>query len=62
MRLINCLEMAEIDNLFHLTSVKRSHLLKFRNFGAKTLRELDELMKEYGLEYKQEVELEKSKL
>lgn len=53
-RLKNILNDADIHTLYELTIIKRSHLLKYRNFGAKTLRELDELMEDYGLCFKTE--------
>ena len=40
-RALNCLIAADIETLGQLCSIQRSELLKFRNFGKKSLTELD---------------------
>ena len=40
-RALNCLKAADIETLGQLCSIQRSELLKFRNFGKKSLTELD---------------------
>jgi DNA-directed RNA polymerase subunit alpha len=42
-RALNCLKAAEVDTLGDLVSFKND-LMKFRNFGKKSLTELDELV------------------
>lgn len=43
-RALNCLKAAEVDTLGDLVSFNKSDLMKFRNFGKKSLTELDELV------------------
>ena len=43
-RALNCLKAAEVDTLGDLVRFNKSDLLKFRNFGKKSLTELDELV------------------
>lgn len=43
-RALNCLKTAEVETLGDLVKFQRSELLKFRNFGKKSLSELDELL------------------
>ena len=43
-RALNCLKAAEVDTLGELVKYHRQDLLKFRNFGKKSLTELDELL------------------
>lgn len=50
-RALNCLKSAELETLGDLVSIHKSDLLKFRNFGKKSLSELEELVKEQGLEF-----------
>ncbi len=50
-RALNCLKAADIEKLGDLVAYKRNDLLKFRNFGKKSLAELDELVKSKGLEF-----------
>jgi len=50
-RALNCLKAADIERLGDLVAYKRNDLLKFRNFGKKSLAELDELVKSKGLEF-----------
>ena len=50
-RALNCLKAAEVETLGELVAYNRNDLLKFRNFGKKSLTELDELVKSRGLEF-----------
>ena len=50
-RALNCLKTAEVFTLGELVSFKKSDMLKFRNFGKKSLTELEELVAEKGLTF-----------
>ena len=50
-RSLNCLKHAEVFTLGELVSFKKSDMLKFRNFGKKSLSELEELIAEKGLTF-----------
>ena len=50
-RALNCLKAAEVETLGELVAFNKADLLKFRNFGKKSLTELDELVKSRGLEF-----------
>ena len=50
-RALNCLKAAEVDTLGQLVKYHRSDLLKFRNFGKKSLTELYELLEKNGLAF-----------
>ena len=50
-RALNCLKAAEVSTLGQLVTYHRSDLLKFRNFGKKSLTELDELLERNGLAF-----------
>lgn len=50
-RALNCLKAAEVDTLGQLVTYHRSDLLKFRNFGKKSLTELDELLEKNNLAF-----------
>ena len=50
-RALNCLKAAEVDTLGDLVSFKKSDLMKFRNFGKKSLTELEELVIFKGLNF-----------
>lgn len=52
----NCLKAANIRRLGELVQLQESELLKFRNFGKKSLSELTELVKNHGLEFGMNVE------
>jgi len=47
----NCLKAANIKSLSELVQLQESELLKFRNFGRKSLAELTEVVHQYGLEF-----------
>ncbi|PHR74116.1 MAG: DNA-directed RNA polymerase subunit alpha [Lutibacter sp.] len=50
-RALNCLKAAEVDTLGDLVSFNKNDLMKFRNFGKKSLTELDELVHVKGLNF-----------
>jgi len=50
-RALNCLKAADVDTLGDLVSFNKNDLLKFRNFGKKSLTELDELVENKGLTF-----------
>ena len=50
-RALNCLKAADVDTLGDLVTYNRNDLLKFRNFGKKSLTELDELLENMGLSF-----------
>ena len=50
-RALNCLKAAEVDTLGDLVTFTKSDLMKFRNFGKKSLTELDELVETKGLTF-----------
>jgi len=50
-RALNCLKAAEIDSLGDLVQFNRTDLLKFRNFGKKSLTELENLLEMKNLNF-----------
>jgi len=50
-RALNCLKAAEVDTLGDLVKYTKNDLLKFRNFGKKSLTELDELLAKLNLNF-----------
>ena len=50
-RALNCLKTAEVDTLGDLVRFNKTDLLKFRNFGKKSLTELDELLERLNLSF-----------
>ena len=50
-RALNCLKAAEVETLAQLVAYHRNDLLKFRNFGKKSLTELDELLERNNLAF-----------
>ncbi|HSL87290.1 MAG TPA: DNA-directed RNA polymerase subunit alpha, partial [Bacteroidales bacterium] len=48
-RALNCLKAAEVETLGDLVKFNKNDLLKFRNFGKKSLTELDELLESMSL-------------
>lgn len=50
-RALNCLKAANVETLGDLVQYNRSELLKFRNFGKKSLNELDDLLKSLNLSF-----------
>ncbi|MFW5656269.1 MAG: DNA-directed RNA polymerase subunit alpha [Bacteroidota bacterium] len=54
-RALNCLKAAEVETLGDLVKFNKSDLLKFRNFGKKSLTELDELLDNMNLSFGMDV-------
>lgn len=54
-RALNCLKAADVETLGDLVSYNKNDLLKFRNFGKKSLSELEELAREKGLVFGMDV-------
>lgn len=50
-RALNCLKAADIETLGDLVSYNKNDLLKFRNFGKKSLTELEDLVESKGLSF-----------
>ncbi len=50
-RALNCLKAADIETLGDLVSFNKNDLLKFRNFGKKSLTELEDLIESKGLSF-----------
>ena len=50
-RALNCLKSAEVETLGELVRYNKTDLLKFRNFGRKSLTELDELLSNLNLQF-----------
>ena len=50
-RALNCLKAAEVETIGDLVSLDKHELLKFRNFGKKSLTDLEELVRSKGLEF-----------
>jgi DNA-directed RNA polymerase subunit alpha len=50
-RALNCLKAADVETLGDLVSYNKNDLLKFRNFGKKSLTELDDLVDGKGLTF-----------
>ena len=56
-RALNCLKAAEVDTLGDLVSFNKNDLMKFRNFGKKSLTELEELVNVKGLSFGMDLSL-----
>lgn len=54
-RAYNCLKAADIDTFADLVSYSRNELMKFRNFGKKSLNEIDQLVEKMKLQYGMDV-------
>ncbi|MGB4292480.1 MAG: DNA-directed RNA polymerase subunit alpha [Bacteroidales bacterium] len=54
-RALNCLKAAEVETLGDLVKFNKNDLLKFRNFGKKSLTELDELLESLNLSFGMDV-------
>jgi len=50
-RALNCLKAADVETLGDLVSYHKTDLLKFRNFGKKSLTELEDLVESKGLTF-----------
>ncbi|MBQ5595530.1 MAG: DNA-directed RNA polymerase subunit alpha, partial [Rikenellaceae bacterium] len=58
-RALNCLKAAEVDTVGDLVRYNRNDLLKFRNFGKKSLTELDDLLAGLNLHFGMDVSIYK---
>ena len=58
-RALNCLKAADVATVGDLVKLNRNDLLKFRNFGKKSLTELDELLASLNLKFGMDVSLYK---
>ena len=58
-RALNCLKAADVDTVGDLVKLSRNDLLKFRNFGKKSLTELDELLTSLNLKFGMDVSIYK---
>ena len=58
-RALNCLKAAEVETVGDLVRFNRNDLLKFRNFGKKSLSELDELLANLNLHFGMDVSIYK---
>ncbi len=54
-RAYNCLKAADIDTFADLVSYTRNELMKFRNFGKKSLNEIDQLVEKMKLQFGMDV-------
>ncbi len=54
-RAYNCLKAAEIETFADLVSYSRAELMKFRNFGKKSLNEIDQLVEKMNLQFGMDV-------
>lgn len=54
-RAYNCLMAADIDTFADLVSYSRNELMKFRNFGKKSLNEIDQLVEKMKLQFGMDV-------
>ncbi len=54
-RALNCLKAAEVESLGDLVQFNKNDLLKFRNFGKKSLTELEELLESMNLTFGMDV-------
>ena len=50
-RALNCLKAADVETLGELVSFNKNDLLKFRNFGKKSLTELEDLVQAKSLQF-----------
>ena len=50
-RALNCLKAANVETLGDIVQYNKNELLKFRNFGKKSLNELDDLLKSLNLSF-----------
>lgn len=54
-RALNCLKSAEVETLADLVKYEKADLMKFRNFGKKSLTELEDLLKSLHLTFGMDV-------
>jgi DNA-directed RNA polymerase subunit alpha len=50
-RAFNCLKAAKINSLSELVQYEQEDLMKFRNFGQKSLAEIEQVLTERGLSF-----------
>lgn len=55
-RALNCLKTAEVETLADLLRYDESELLKYRNFGRKSLKELVSFVEDFGLSFGMDVD------
>lgn len=55
-RSLNCLKAADVDTLYDLVKCKKTDLMKFRNFGKKSLKELEDLLYSLHLHFGMDVD------
>src|SRR5690554_1555506 len=55
-RALNCLKAADVESLGELVQYNRTDLLKFRNFGKKSLAELDDLLGNLNLNFGMDIQ------
>lgn len=55
-RALNCLKAADVESLGELVQYNRNDLLKFRNFGKKSLAELDDLLGNLNLNFGMDIQ------
>ncbi|HTL70265.1 MAG TPA: DNA-directed RNA polymerase subunit alpha C-terminal domain-containing protein, partial [Candidatus Eisenbacteria bacterium] len=60
-RSANCLREAHIKTIGELVRKSEMEMLKYRNFGKKSLTEINNILKEMGLAFGMEIDLEKVK-
>ena len=58
-RALNCLKAADVETLGELVAYNKNDLLKFRNFGKKSLTELDDLIESKGLSLDVSIKLDR---
>lgn len=58
-RALNCLKAADVETIGDLVKLNRNELLKFRNFGKKSLTELDALLESLDLKFGMDVSMYK---
>jgi|SRR5690554_3943117 len=54
-RALNCLKAADVESLGDLVQYNRTDLLKFRNFGKKSLAELDDVLNNLNLNFAMDI-------
>ena len=55
-RALNCLKAAEVETVGDLVRFSKADLLKFRNFGKKSLTELEDIVESMGLAFSMDIE------
>jgi excisionase family DNA binding protein len=55
-RSLNCLKGADVDTLYDLVKCNKTDLMKFRNFGKKSLTELEDLLESLHLHFGMDVD------